>query len=131
VLILIGAPIGFTDHAQRAIDLAERIRGEGGALAAHWSRPDRRLGVGVGAASGYVTVGVIGGASRLEYTAVGPAVNLASRLCAEAAGGQVLVDQRTRELLADESRGARLRAGEALSLKGFAEPVPSFTLAAG
>jgi len=131
VLILIGAPIAFADHAQRALDLAERIRIEGSALAARWSRADRRLGVGVGTASGYVTVGVIGGASRLEYTAVGPAVNLASRLCAEAQAREVLVDARTRELLADEARRARLRSGETLTLKGFAEPVPSFTLAAG
>jgi len=131
VLILIGAPIAFADHAQRALDLAARIRGEGGALAARWSRADRRLGVGVGAASGYVTVGVIGGASRLEYTAVGPAVNLASRLCAEADAGEVLVDARTRELIADEARRARLQSGDALQLKGFPEPVPSFTLAAG
>jgi adenylate cyclase len=131
VLILIGAPIGFADHAQRALDLAARIRGEGGALAARWSRADRRLGVGVGAASGYVTVGVIGGASRLEYTAVGPAVNLAARLCAEADAGEVLVDARTCELIADEARRARLQSGDALQLKGFPEPVPSFTLAAG
>ena len=131
VLILIGAPIAFADHARRALDLAARIRGEGGALAARWSRADRQLGVGVGAASGYVTVGVIGGASRLEYTAVGPAVNLASRLCAEADAGEVLVDARTCELLADEARRAQLRSGETLTLKGFPEPVPSFTLAAG
>jgi class 3 adenylate cyclase len=131
VLILIGAPIAFTDHAQRALDLAERIRREGLLLTERWSHEGQRLGIGVGAASGYVTVGVIGGASRLEYTAVGPAVNLASRLCAEAASAEVLVDARTRELLADEARRARLRSGEALTLKGFPEPVPSFTLAAG
>ena len=131
VLILIGAPIAFADHAQRALDLAARIREEGGALVARWSRAERRLGVGVGVASGYVTVGVIGGASRLEYTAVGPAVNLASRLCSEAGHGEVLVDARSCELLADESRRGRLLSGAALRLKGFAEPVPSFTLAAG
>jgi len=131
VLILIGAPIAFDDHAQRALDLAERICREGLALTERWSREGQRLGVGVGVASGFVTVGVIGGASRLEYTAVGPAVNLASRLCAEAAHGEVLVDARSCELIADEARHARLRSGDALTLKGFPEPVPSFTLFAG
>jgi adenylate cyclase len=131
VLILIGAPIPFADHAQRALDLAERICREGRTLTTRWSQQGQRLGVGVGVASGYVTVGVIGGASRLEYTAVGPAVNLASRLCGEAASGEALVDARTCELIADEARRARLRAGESLRLKGFSEPVPSFTLAAG
>lgn len=131
VLILIGAPLAFADHARRALDLAERIRAEGSALAERKSHDTLRLGVGVGVASGYATVGVIGGASRLEYTAVGPAVNLASRLCGEAEPGAVLVDARTRELLGDEARRARLESGQALRLKGFAEPVPSFTLAVG
>ncbi|MDA0225403.1 MAG: adenylate/guanylate cyclase domain-containing protein [Proteobacteria bacterium] len=125
VLILIGAPIGFEDHARRALDLARSIRTEGMALAARWSGGERQLGVGVGVASGFVTVGVIGGASRLEYTAVGPSVNLSSRLCSEAAHGEVLVDGRTVELVAQD---ASLRAGEPLRLKGFAELVPSWTL---
>lgn len=131
VLILIGAPIAFADHAQRALNLAERIRRDGGELAVRRSSEARRLGVGVGVASGFVTVGVIGGASRLEYTAVGPAVNLAARLCSEAIHGEVLVDARTRELLDDEARRADLHAGETLQLKGFPQPVPSFTLHAG
>lgn len=131
VLILVGAPVAVADHAARAIQLATRIRAEGMGIVERSSDDEMQLGVGVGVASGFVTVGVIGGASRLEYTAVGPAVNLAARLCAEAAHGEVLVDARTRELLDDEARRADLRAGATLSLKGFPQPVPSFTLAAG
>lgn len=86
--------------------------------------------MGVGVASGFVTVGVIGGASRLEYTAVGSPVNLASRLCSEAAHAQVLVDERTVELLRSRSSDSRLDAGGSLDLKGFAAPVPSYVLAA-
>jgi class 3 adenylate cyclase len=131
VLILVGAPVSVADHAARAIQLARLIREQGLAIAERSSDDELQLGVGVGVASGFVTVGVIGGASRLEYTAVGPAVNLAARLCSEAVHGEVLVDARTRELLDDEARRADLRAGEALQLKGFPQPVPSFTLAAG
>jgi adenylate cyclase len=130
VLILVGAPIPYADHAQRALGLAARIRQSGMAITARWSDADLSLGVGVGVASGFVTVGVIGAASRLEYTAVGPAVNLASRLCAEAAHGEVLVDPRTIELLGEEVRRPELRLGESLQLKGFVQPVQSYTLAA-
>jgi adenylate cyclase len=130
VLILVGAPIPFPDHARRALALAKRIREEGMALTARYSDAALQLGVGVGVACGYVTVGVIGGASRLEYTAVGPAVNLASRLCAEAAHGEVLVDARTIELLEAAAQRDELRPGEALRLKGFAQPVQSYVLAA-
>ncbi len=130
VLILVGAPISYPDHAARALRLANKIRDRGMAITARWSDAEMRLGVGVGAASGFVTVGVIGAASRLEYAAVGPAVNLASRLCSEAAHGEILVDARTIELLGAEAKSHPLLPGEALQLKGFQQPVQSYTLAA-
>lgn len=130
VLILVGAPIAFDDHSERAIRLARQIRDVGIAMTKHWSNEEMQLGVGVGVASGFVTVGVIGGASRLEYTAVGSPVNLSSRLCSEAAHGEVLVDARTFELLQEQpSEATRLDAGESLRLKGFDVPVQSYVLA--
>jgi len=128
VLTLVGAPISYPDHAQRALQLAKRIREKGMEITASWSDADLRLGVGVGVASGFVTVGVIGAASRLEYTAVGPAVNLASRLCSEAEHGEVLIDPRTLELLGGEARSHQLQPGEALKLKGFQQLVQSYSL---
>ena len=128
VLILVGAPIPFPDHAQRALELARQIRQVGIALSTEWSNDEMQLGVGVGVASGFATVGVIGGASRLEYTAVGSPVNLASRLCSEAAHGEVLVDCRTFELVENALPEPQLHAGVALQLKGFALPVQSYVL---
>ena len=130
VLILVGAPAPFADHAQRGLDLAQRIRVDGMALTARASDAEQQLGIGVGVASGFVTVGVIGSASRLEYTAVGPAVNLASRLCGEAAHGEVLVDARTTELLRAAAHACDLRPGLQVKLKGFSQPVQSFVLGA-
>jgi len=128
VLILVGAPVAFEDHAKRALEMAKRIRETGVAITSRWSDEELRLGVGVGVASGYVTVGVIGAASRLEYTAVGPAVNLAARLCSEAAHGQVLVDARTTAILDGAAARRELQPGEALQLKGFQQPVQSYIL---
>jgi class 3 adenylate cyclase len=130
VLILVGAPLPFADHAQRALELARQIRLVGIALTARWSNQELQLGVGVGVASGFVTVGVIGGASRLEYTAVGSPVNLASRLCSEAAHGEILVDERTVELLGASLPDGAVRQGAVLMLKGFAVPTPSYVLQA-
>jgi adenylate cyclase len=129
VLILVGAPIPYEDHAARALKLAKGVRTAGMAVTSRWSDDKLRLGVGVGVASGQVTVGVIGGASRLEYTAVGAAVNLASRLCSEAAHGQVLVATRTRNLVESLALSSELRPGEALALKGFAKPEQSWVVA--
>jgi class 3 adenylate cyclase len=129
VLTLVGAPLPYADHAQRALTLARRIRERGVEITARWSDAELRLGVGVGVASGFVTVGVIGAASRLEYTAVGPAVNLASRLCSEAVHGEVLVDGHTLELLGGGAQPHQLQPGQVLQLKGFQQPVQSYTLA--
>ncbi len=61
---------------------------------------------------------------------LGPAGNLASRLCAEAAHGEILVDARSIELLSEEAkRHHRLLPGEPLQLKGFQQPVQNYTLA--
>jgi len=109
VLILVGAPLPADDHAQRGIALARRIREIGKVFVTRWAGPELTLGMGVGVASGRVTVGAVGGVSaRMEYTAVGPAVNLASRLCARAEPGEILMDERTVELCGDadvECRG--------------------------
>jgi adenylate cyclase len=129
VLILVGAPIRFEDHAPRALALAEKIRSTGVTLTGRWSSGDLQLGLGVGVASGFVSVGVIGTASRLEYTAVGPAVNLASRLCSEAAHAEVLVDERTVELSGTEHSGGELVSSAPRTLKGYHQPVRNFVLA--
>jgi class 3 adenylate cyclase len=83
------------------------------------------LGLGVGVASGRVSVGVVGGA-RLEYVAVGSTVNLAARLCQMARAGQILFDRETRALLGDDRR---LTEESRLTLKGFSEPVPVYAFA--
>lgn len=128
VLILVGAPIPFADHARRALDLAQQLRERGMEVTRRWSDAQQQLGVGVGVASGFVTVGVIGAASRLEYTAVGPPVNLAARLCGEALHGEILVDQRSAELLGGRTAAYRLESGQPLTLKGYVQPVPHFIL---
>ena len=51
------------------------------------------------------------------------------RLCSEAEHGKVLVDARTLDLLGGDARGNQLQPGEALTLKGFQQPVQSYTLA--
>jgi class 3 adenylate cyclase len=65
---------------------------------------------------------------RWDYTAIGSVVNLAARLCGEAAGGRILVDRRARAGLDD---GFALEPVEPLALKGYEKPVPAFRLVAG
>ncbi|HUR41004.1 MAG TPA: adenylate/guanylate cyclase domain-containing protein [Verrucomicrobiae bacterium] len=125
ILILVGAPLPMPDHAARSLELARQVREQARAAIAPWSGAPDHLGLGIGVATGVVTVGVIESVSRIEYAAVGPAVNLAARLCAAASDGEVRVDQRTAKLA---GIGGLLVQPD-LSLKGYAERVPNFVLA--
>jgi len=122
VLFLVGAPIEQTDHAARALVLARDLRASVSALTRRWSDGPCQLGVGLGVASGMVTVGVINSTSRLEYTAVGAAVNLASRLCERAAHGEILTDEHTVRLAA----ATDFKADQPVELHGFTAPQPLF-----
>ncbi len=122
ILILVGAPLPVAYHARRGIELARRIRDIGQLLAERWSTAEQPLGIGLAVASGTVTLGIIGADARLEYTAVGSAVNRASRLCEHAANGEILIDQRTVELAGTVD----LHERTPLPLKGFAQPVQHY-----
>lgn len=124
ILILVGAPLPITFHARCGIELARRIRSLTVPLTAGWGSEAAPLGIGVGVASGIVTLGIIGTESRLEYTAVGSTVNLASRLCDQALHGEILVAERTVELAGEI--GLKPRAP--LAVKGYPEPVPNYSL---
>ncbi len=123
VLMLLGAPLPVSGHAHDAVRLAAELRAR---CQSAFAQMDIDLGIGVGVASGTVSVGVIG-QERLEYVAVGPAINLASRLCESAGPGEILIDQDTLDQLSDRSGFV---AGEPLQLKGIQEPVGIWQLAA-
>ena len=126
VLCLVGAPLAYDDHATRAVAMAVRMRETGDQVLERWRRLGLDLGIGIGVASGFAMVGVVSAGGRLEYGAVGPAVNLASRLCDHAANGQVLVDQRTVGLIGDDADGVVFRRIAEEELKGFSKAVPIF-----
>jgi len=123
VLILVGAPVADPVHRRHAIDMATALRALGNQLSAQWRADGLDLGFGVGVASGTVTVGVIGEGARREYTAVGTAINLASRLCAQAADGEALVAPDVSQQRVEGPCEEGDAVDEPLILKGLADPV--------
>lgn len=76
-----GAPLDQPDHAERAVRCSIRMVEELHLInKARALRGEPELDIGVGVHSGSVIVGDIGSESRREYTAVGDAVNVASRI---------------------------------------------------
>jgi adenylate cyclase len=98
-----GAPIEYTDHADRALAAAREMLYERLPRFNQWLRSsgleDFRIGVGVN--SGPIMSGNVGSERRLEYTAIGDTVNTASRIEAQTKNGEhaVLLSEETRELL--------------------------------
>jgi class 3 adenylate cyclase len=120
LMALFGAPQASDDHAGRAVAAAAAM------LAARRRlnvASGRELGIGIGVASGPVVAGCVGAEDRLNYTVVGAQVNLAARLCAQAAAMEILIDEATHRSLA---AGIAVESIPALVLKGFSVPVAAY-----
>ncbi|HEX2029904.1 MAG TPA: adenylate/guanylate cyclase domain-containing protein [Actinomycetota bacterium] len=112
-------PVPVPDHELAAVRTAVEMQQRFVALAADWGKRGYELGLGVGIASGYATLGRVGFEGRYDYAAIGTVVNLASRLSDAAGPGEILVSQRV--LAAVEDRVVTEPARE-LRLKGFSRP---------
>ncbi|HEX5319619.1 MAG TPA: GAF domain-containing protein, partial [Stellaceae bacterium] len=125
VMVFFNDPIPCPNPAERAVDMAMAMREAAGGLMAGWRRRGHQLGFGVGIAQGYATLGQIGFAERVHYTAIGTVCNLAARLCAEAQPGQILVSQRVATAVED---GVRLEEIGNLALKGLSQAVAVYNV---
>lgn len=120
MMVFFNDPIPCEGPERRAVALGLAMRDRTERLAADWQRRGHDLRLGVGIATGYATCGQIGFDGRFEYTAIGTVVNLAARLCGQAAGGEVLAAERVVTALGDTVLAEP--AGE-VELKGMARPV--------
>ena len=120
MLCWFGAPVPQEDHAERAVIAAHAILERTAAW--NQARVDQgKLPVltGIGIATGKVVVGNIGSPHRLEYTAIGDAVNLASRLCNHADAGQIVVTDQ----VVEQSGIGSFEAVGPIQVKGIRDPV--------
>jgi class 3 adenylate cyclase len=125
MMIFFNDPVLVPDAVERALRMTMAMREAMEKMAARWRRRGHELHVGMGVAHGYATIGAIGFEGRLDYGAIGTVTNLASRLCAEAAAGQILISQSVYAWAADLVDAEPV--GE-LALKGFQRPVPAFAV---
>ena len=126
MMALWGAPIARADDADRAIRAAMAMQRRLVRLNTQWRAQGRpSLSIGIGINLGEVFAGNIGSARRLEYTVIGDAVNVAARLCSEAAPGDILIAEPLYAAL-------RLRPPVSLltpiPLRGKAQPVGVYSV---
>ena len=128
MMVLVNAPVPCPDPALRGVNMASDMQKSVQRLLVKWCALGHRLGFGVGLAMGPATVGRIGSEGRLEYTAIGNVVNLASRLCSSAEDSEILIDR-----VAANAVGLRIPLVEldARPLKGYDQHVPVFAAITG
>jgi adenylate cyclase len=121
LMALFGAPTATPEDASNALNAAVAMQRR--VLSINQELRDEGLseiGVGMGLHTGEVTVGYIGSERRSEYTAIGDAVNTASRLESNAQGGQILISDATAK--AAHSR-YRLEPRDPIMVKNRQQPV--------
>lgn len=104
VMAVWGAPIPRRDHALRAVRAARDMQRRAEGLTVN----GRPLPIGIGIATGPAVMGAIGSSRRLDYTVIGPAVNVAARLCDLAGAGEVVLTGDTRAVAGPDLVAERL-----------------------
>ena len=125
LMVFFNDPLPIQEPARRAAAMAFAMKADAERLSEAWARRGYALGLGVGIAQGYATVGAIGFEGRIDYGAIGSVTNLASRLCDLASPGEILVSQRVHAEIEASVTAEDLGA---VSLHGFNRPVRAFKL---
>lgn len=125
-----GAPLAQPDHAGRALRAAVALRAVAVEFRA-WveqrfaGRDLPVFDIGIGVHSGEAVIGNIGSSVRMEYTAIGDTVNIASRLEGQTkeTGAHILASRDTVSMFGGEVKTGALHC---LTVKGRAAPVEAF-----
>lgn len=126
IMVLWGAPIPHPDAPARAVRAAIEMRNS---LRQFNKRRNasgkQQIRVGIGINTGEVVAGYIGSTRTMSYSVIGDTVNIASRLCAAARAGQILISESTYAAIRHEFSATRLTP---LQVKGKLQPIHVFEI---
>jgi len=125
LMVFFNDPDPQPEHSLLALRLGAAMQREALRLATGWRAEGGPEGLAVGIARGTATLGAVGFEQRLDYAAIGSVTNLAARLCAEAAGGEVLFCAAVRAAVGPQMPAQALGP---LQLKGFSQPQAAWRL---
>jgi len=125
MMVLFGAPLEQANHAERAVRAALGMQRAAKSISESSHDQRSRFVYGIGITTGQAVVGHIGSRRRLDYTAIGDTVNLASRLEGVAPPDTILISQDTWRRVQHMAVAERL---DPVQVKGKARPVPVYRL---
>jgi class 3 adenylate cyclase len=126
LMVFFNDPQLVPDHQLAAVRTACDMRERFGVLSTAWRKRGYELGLGIGIAAGFATLGRIGFEGRYDYAAIGNSVILASRLSGAANANQILVSQRVFASIED---AVEAEAVPDLDLKGFSHAMTAYAVA--
>ena len=118
------APTELPHPEECAVRTSLRIQSDFRRVHETWARRGHKLGLGIGLACGYATVGAIGFQDQWQYAAIGTVTNLSARLCSMAADGEVLATSKVLEQI----RGADAEARGHQDIRGLSKSIPVFNV---
>lgn len=124
IAVFFGSPGAWRTSQEAAAMFALTAREDLAAQKDDWSKSGYELDYGIALAEGYATIGVMGCEYIRQYTIIGAVMNLASRLCALAKEGKILVSHRFFANLQDV--GGNLEGS--FELKGVMQPVSVYSI---
>lgn len=131
VMAIFGAPQHLDNHAEHAVRAALELQRCAEQLRTQLEQEielSDRFGIGIGIQSGEAIVGNVGSDKlRLDYTAIGDTVNVASRLESRALPGQIVVGEETYLRVYNRFQVTSIGA---LQLKGKSEEVLAYEVRA-
>jgi DNA-binding response OmpR family regulator len=125
IMVIFNDPVPVPNPTELAIRMVIAMRERMADLKIIWQKRSFELDCGFGIAHGYATIGAIGFGGRWNYSTIGTVANLASRLCDEAKGPQIVINQKTLSHIEDIVETEPLGL---LDLKGFSKPINSFNV---
>ena len=127
VMVVFNDPVPVENPELQAVLMALEMRDAIAALVEKRRRLGHDIGFGIGIEHGFATLGTIGFEGRFDYAAIGTVCNVASRLCDEAAPGQILISSRV--LMSVENVIEAEPVGE-FAIKGIRRPMVAYNVLA-
>jgi len=126
ILAFFGDPFEMHNHTEQCINAAIAMQKKVRILAEKWKPVvGIDLNVRVGINTGKVIVGNLGSKTRIEYTVIGAAVNLAQRMESNAPVGGILVTSDVKEKVKDAFNFPERKD---VTVKGYAESIEAYVV---
>lgn len=126
VMAVWGVNLSQNDHAKRAVQTAiDMLNAMDKLNKARLDAFQQPIHIGIGIATGIMIAGYMGATQAMSYTVIGDTVNLASRLCSVAQGGEILINS---DAWAEIENGFNGLPLPPIMVKGKQEPVSVFRI---